>query len=434
MPQKELMNWEGDRWSVTFSGKRFYVGPRSLKKAFPHLFKSNTREGSREAANAWWESQRGVKAPPAEPIAWTTEWHEKREAQFLADYREVVGDPGNVKTLSQEQKTELHVVQKHQAKKKAPALSKKDRSLESQIKSFLARKQIQAEAGEISFDRYDNLRVHLQVFKLCYGDTGSVEDINGQTLLDFHTFLIKGIKEEKYSRSYAASCMRDTKQFIRHLWALELCELPRNMASSELEIFVPVKKVKTFTVEEIKNLLAEAGDRTKLYFLLAVNCGYTQEDISNLRPDEVDWKQGRIIRKRSKTEDSEDVPEVNYKLWPETFRLLKKEGNRAGDWVLLNEDGKPLKQKKIAADGVVKKIDNIRCAYQRVAKKLHIDKHFRLMRKTASSMLDHHNEYSRFEQLFLGHSPRTIADRHYVDPSSEQFDAAVAWLGKQFGF
>jgi hypothetical protein len=57
----------------------------------------------------------------------------------------------------------------------------------------------------------------------------------------------------------------------------------------------------------------------------------------------------------------------------------------------------------------------------------------KLLRKTAASLLDSHPEFGRYSQLFLGHSPRTIADRHYIKPSQERFDAAVLWLGKQLG-
>lgn len=30
--------------------------------------------------------------------------------------------------------------------------------------------------------------------------------------------------------------------------------------------------------------------------------------------------------------------------------------------------------------------------------------------------------------MYLAHSPKSIADRHYVTPSQKQFDAAIAWL------
>jgi hypothetical protein len=36
-------------------------------------------------------------------------------------------------------------------------------------------------------------------------------------------------------------------------------------------------------------------------------------------------------------------------------------------------------------------------------------------------------------QYFLGHSPKTVADKHYVVPSDEEFFEALGWLRKQYG-
>ena len=51
-----------------------------------------------------------------------------------------------------------------------------------------------------------------------------------------------------------------------------------------------------------------------------INCGMTQVDIADLQPKEVDWDRGRIRRKRSKTDDHEQVPTVDYALWPRTWQ------------------------------------------------------------------------------------------------------------------
>ena len=106
---------------------------------------------------------------------------------------------------------------------------------------------------------------------------------------------------------------------------------------------------------------------------------------------------------------------------------------------MTNRKGEPLKVETIV-NGRAKKIDNIRSAYNRVIKKLandktdviEIRKPLKLLRKTAATRLGEHSEYGRYAQYFLGHAPATIADRHYVAPSAEQFDHAVAWLGTQF--
>ena len=122
-----------------------------------------------------------------------------------------------------------------------------------------------------------------------------------------------------------------------------------------------------FDKDEIKALLAKASNRTKLYILLMLNCGMTQKDIADLLVTEVDWKEGRIIRKRSKTADEENVPTVNYKLWPETFRLLKQErAAESKDRVLLNSNGGPIWTEKITKDGKYQKTDNVKSAFDRL--------------------------------------------------------------------
>ena len=116
---------------------------------------------------------------------------------------------------------------------------------------------------------------------------------------------------------------RISKQFIKYCWSKRLLELPRNFDSRGFGFGAGAKAVETFTDGEIKKLLAKATGQLKLHILLMLNCGYRSTDISDLRDDQVDWTEGRIKRKRSKTENHEDVPEVDYKLWPETFSLLK---------------------------------------------------------------------------------------------------------------
>ena len=173
-----------------------------------------------------------------------------------------------------------------------------------------------------------------------------------------------------------------------------------------------------------------------LYILLCLNCGMRQSDIAALRQSEVDWEAGRIRRKRGKTKEHENVPVVDYLLWEETARLLRKYRSKHPELALTNENNNPLKCETII-DGKVKRLDNIRSAYLRLQMKLKIPakerKPLASLRATASTKLGDHSEFSRFAQFFLGHSPGTVADKHYVKPSGEQFDRAITWLGEALG-
>jgi hypothetical protein len=162
----------------------------------------------------------------------------------------------------------------------------------------------------------------------------------------------------------------------------------------------------------------------------------TQVDVSELRDNEVDWTAGRITRKRSKTATCENVPEVCYQLWRSTFALLKQ--YRSGsDRVLLTESGKPFIRKELV-DGKLTKADGIASNFAHLRRKLRkcqpgFKRSLKQLRKLGASLLESHHEYGRYVSYFLGHSPRTVKDRHYAVPSQELFDDAVAWLGQQLG-
>jgi hypothetical protein len=79
----------------------------------------------------------------------------------------------------------------------------------------------------------------------------------------------------------------------------------------------------------------------------------TQGDASDLLDSEVDWVEGRVIRRRSKTAGNENVPTANYKLWPLTFRLLQQ--HRSGqERVLLTKSSQPYLRKELRNGKLVK--------------------------------------------------------------------------------
>ena len=100
--------------------------------------------------------------------------------------------------------------------------------------------------------------------------------------------------------------------------------------------------VQVFTLDELATLWQFAGsDHRRLYFLLALNCGFTQKEIGTLRHSHchLDAAIPFISRRRNKTRVL-----GKWRLWPETVQLLKKLAappNPDG-LALLNEDGNPL--------------------------------------------------------------------------------------------
>jgi integrase len=184
--------------------------------------------------------------------------------------------------------------------------------------------------------------------------------------------------------------------------------------------------VPTVPVQEVKGIIEKSKGQTKLHILLMLNCGMTQQDISDLAPEEIDWCAGTITRRRSKTQQHEQTPTVCYRLWRATWTLLQHYGNRTGDHALLTKTGKTWVRDEIVG-GKRHRVDAIRSAYRHFG----IPYALKLFRKTGSTVLD--RGYPDCVERYLGHVPRTVTDRSYVDPSQDRFDDAIAWLGRQFG-
>ena len=241
-----------------------------------------------------------------------------------------------------------------------------DESLHAHVEKFLKRKENQAKAGEVSVGRHYAIKLHLTHFQDWLGKDTSVKDIDGEVLVNFHTHVLEKATAKEWTKTTASHYMTTAKSFVRWLWQSNaIPTLPRILdgKSQALRITKSRPGIVTFTQDEIRVLLADASDRTKLYILLMLNCGMTQKDISDLLVSEVDWKEGRIIRKRSKTGDHENVPTVNYKLWPATFRLLQQERDaKSKDRVLVNSNGGPLWLEELTKDGKYRKMDNVKSA------------------------------------------------------------------------
>lgn len=317
-----------------------------------------------------------------------------------------------------------------QKRKAAP----EEDSLQAYIQKYLEKKETQASAGEISIGRCYALKLHLMHFQDWLGKDTAVKEINGEVLENYYTYLLKKATSKTWSKTTSRHYLNTVKSFVRWLWHSEaIPSLPRVLdgKSQALTITKPASRIVVFSKEEVTGLLAAASDRTKLYILMMLNCGMTQKDIADLAVSEVDWKEGRIIRKRSKTADCENVPTVNYKLWPETFRLLQQE--RASDsqtLVLLNSNGSPLWSEEIGSGGKYQKTDNIKNAFDRLRK---VEKPLKSLKKTSASLLRDSGTFSSLEGLFLGHAPQSMSDKHYAQVPQRLLDQAVEWLGQQYG-
>ncbi len=335
--------------------------------------------------------------------------------------------PGRIKTEIWRDRLK---VQKREA-------ASEDQSLKAHIEKYVGRKEKHGNAGQISVGRVRATKIHLAVFQDWLGKDFDVAKNDEEVLEGFHAHLLDKVASKTWAGTTASDCMASVKSLVRWLWVKKaIANLPRTLdpKCKDLLISKSNSKIEVFTKDEIKALLAKASDRTTLYILLMLNCGMTQKDISDLLLTEIDWEEGRVVRKRSKTADCENVPTVNYKLWEETFRLLQQE--RAADCkdrALLKANGSPILTEQINGDGKYQKTDNVKSTFDRLRKVTKIGKPLKSLKKTSASLLRNNKEFSGLESLFLGHAPRGMADKHYTKVPQELLDQAVTWLGQEYG-
>ena len=139
-----------------------------------------------------------------------------------------------------------------------------------------------------------------------------------------------------------------------------------------------------------------------------MNTGCTQKDLVDLKKSEI--QDGYIIRKRSKTTKEIGVPVVKYKLWQETRQLLM--ASLSKDMILVFDCNETAITYQIIL----------------IQKKLGLpSRKVKLIRKTSSTILKN-SHFGHLQDLFLGHAPRGMADKHYTGEVS--LDDAIDYLGK----
>jgi len=305
-------------------------------------------------------------------------------------------------------------------------------SLGGWVKIYLAKEQQRVNARELSPGRFSSARASLFFFRDWAGAQIDVASISGQTLSRYHSHLLDLVTANSCSATYAGDRLVVVRSFIRWLWGQDAIEsLPKNIGSKELRITRRTKAPEAMTLDEVTTLLRGTTGLNQLCILLGLNCGMTQKDISDLLDADVSWTDGTITRKRSKTLKHVGVPTVTYKLWPETMRLLRQY-RTGGEVVLLTQSGKRLVEERLDESGTYRKSDSVKAAYDRALAKLPLSKPFKLLRKTSATLINAHPQHRNLAQLFLGHAPSTIAEKHYIATSKNALDEALNYLRAEY--
>jgi integrase len=296
-----------------------------------------------------------------------------------------------------------------------------ERLMGKQIDRYLDLQRARAVADQISVSEADQIRVCLTGFRAWIGSESLIDSVTPDRWESWYLHLLNS----DISIEYKKKQFRHARNFLMWMAEKGLLTPPLNLHARRYRFVGGHKNVETISVKEVRVILARASGVLRLHLLLFLNCGMTQVDVSDLHPSEVDWDEGRITRRRSKTEKKGTTPIVSYVLWEETWALLKKFGHREGDHVLLTHSGRPWVRDEIV-NGKRKKSDSIKSLYVHLKVK-HPLKRFR---KTGATVLD--KCFPESVELYLGHAPRTITQKSYVPPDRDRFDEAIRWLGKQF--
>jgi integrase len=191
--------------------------------------------------------------------------------------------------------------------------------------------------------------------------------------------------------------------------------------------------IRTYTNEQIKQLLGAANEPTRLNILLALNCGMTAVDIGELLLSEVDLKHGHIFWRRSKTENVNNF-RTCHKLWKETLHLLKRHILKDGDLndeqgnplALKTPNGKPWYWRNEKGD----KRDNVARAFEELTADLEIKGlRFKDFRKTTATRLLEVSNENDMPRQFRGEAIPGMS-KFYEGRGIKVFDKMNAYLLK----
>lgn len=440
MPRLNSMSWDkgrGNRWRKWYKGVLHVVTCEELGAP-------ESRERSCSAANAWWGRKKAeidldVPPHPMQPVldelgrrkAWADGQGDRELSESIAgqireaarqeepdswDDVQYLGGTPEARWIWQDRLGNAPAVQG-------------GRTVGEHAGKFLEGRRARNRAGLLSASQVSLDELALGAFTSWLGPSTPIDRIDAAK---WEAWFLHVLASE-ISPSYKKRRWWTSRMFVSWLVELGLIVAPPNLMSKRFNFGSDLGEVEVMTVDEVRRLVSEAPGQLKLHLLLMLNCGMTQIDIRSLKPSEVDWERGRITRKRTKTKRIKAVPTVCYKLWPETLRLLREFGHRDGDHALLTESGRPWVRDGIKADGKRSKTDAIKSNFVHLARRLKIETPMKLLRKTSATLLANSPEFGHLHALFLGHSPRSVADRHYVKTSETVLDDALDWLGQQYG-
>lgn len=168
-------------------------------------------------------------------------------------------------------------------------------------------------------------------------------------------------------------------------------------------------RIPLFEIDDLRMLYGAASGQARAWMLLALNAGFTQKELSDLRDFEVCLDVGApyIHRKRGKTN-----VEMKWELWPETVEAIRRERafENRHQRIFLTAHGKTLCGGK----------ENGRDAVRQVWRKLRVQAgvpdalSFKYLRKTGADYMKRLDGVETSE-MYLAHVEAQQMSRHYTN-------------------
>jgi integrase len=418
MPRTYEMSYEGApyfRWVKMHKGVRYRV---SCEELGAMVF---TKEGSGRLANEWWRAKlASLNAPRADL--------EQQLADRAAELVKIDATIAAVKA-AQELQERYALPAVHQAADEAlravvsvPQAARPEQATKAQAERFLTLERLRITEPATFGDLQFNLTSLLTRGPV----PEAAGDINEQTVTTVYVWLRE---DAAAAPSTQRKLLGYWQRFVRFLWEQRVIELPRNLDSYSMK--VRPQAVRTYPAEQVREMLAALPERKRLFAFLALNCGMYSSDMGQLKKDE--YRDGRITRRRTKTRNATGAPTVEYVLWPETRALLEAAMSNHPELCLTSRTGGPLWGTRIE-NGKLRRFDLIQSCWYGDSRRTNRKRPpipLKALRSVSATLLESHPVYGRCTTLFLGHSPKTLKDRHYAAPPQALFDEALGWLRTQ---
>lgn len=312
--------------------------------------------------------------------------------------------------------------------------------LEEHANDWISKQGKKANKGVHSHDYARKSRNAINKFVEVVGD-GSVKRLSRSKTIEKYTdaMLDTDLSPKTISNHYGY-----VRKFINDLYKSEALDAPpRNLDEITIQVAHNHNK-QQFTIRQLKETheyLGSWGTQSGLlwecWFLLGLNCGMQEADISELCKG--DWRRVRpkgcesfmrLDRRRTKTIKSKNVPKMEHCLWKRTWELLQKFSKHKveGERIFTRPNGKPLKFETGNSSNNYFPVPWKNIIHDVVPEN---PLGFVSLRKTGANLCEKRIPGSKHR--YLTHGNQSMADIHYANFPLEKLDMVLSWIEKDLG-